>query len=100
MDLENSICFLLKCRSVAANQRWKTLTSPDMSCLMASKLPGGLAGSWKRELSKIRRYHRRKPHLGDFIMYIEEETMLMTMLIFLGSTFRTQHSERKVSQKE
>ena len=49
---------------------------------MASELPGGLAGSWKRELSEIRRYHRREPDLEDFIMYIEEETMLMSDPLF------------------
>ena len=69
--------FLLKCRSVAANQRWNTLNSPDILYMMASKLHGGLTERWKREVSKIRRHHRREPDLEDFIMYIEEETMLM-----------------------
>ena len=74
--------FLLKCRSVAANQRWNTLNSPDILCMMASKFPGGLTERWKREVSKIRRHHRRQPDLEDFIMYIEEETMLMSDPLF------------------
>ena len=74
--------FLLKCRSVAANQRWNTLNSPDILYMMASKLHGGLTERWKREVSKIRRHHRREPDLEDFIMYIEEETMLMSDPLF------------------
>ena len=74
--------FMLKCRSVAANQRWNTLNSPDILCMMASKLPGVLTEGWNRDVSKIRRHHRREPDLEDFIMYIEEETMLMSDPLF------------------
>ena len=74
--------FLLKCRSVAANQRWNTLNSLDILCMMASKLPDSLTGRWNREVANIRRHHRREPDLEDFIMYIEEETMLMSDPLF------------------
>ena len=50
--------------------------------MMASKLPGGLTERWNREVSKIRRHHRREPDIEDFIMYIEEETMLMSDPLF------------------
>ena len=63
---------MLKCRSVAANQRRNTWNPPDILCMIASKLPGGLTERWNREVSKIRRQHRREPDLEDFIMYIEE----------------------------
>ena len=39
----NSIVFLLKCRSVAANQRWNTLNPPDILYMMASKLKSNCA---------------------------------------------------------
>ena len=74
--------FLLKCRSVVANQRWDTLNSTDVYCVMASKLPGGLTKRWNREVWNIRRHYRREPDLEDFIMYIEEETMLMSDSLF------------------
>ena len=74
--------FLLKCRSVAANQRWNTLNSPYILCMMASKLPDSLTERLNREVSKIRRHHRREPDLEDFIKYIEEETMLMSDPLF------------------
>ena len=70
--------FLLKGRSVAANQRWNSLKSSYILCMMTSKLPAGLIERWNRHLPKIRRHHRREPDIEDFIMYIEEETMLMT----------------------
>ena len=33
-------------------------------------------------MSKIRRHHRKEPGLEDFIMYIEEEIMLMSDPLF------------------
>ena len=33
-------------------------------------------------MSKISKHHRRQPDLEDFIMYIEEETMLMSDPLF------------------
>ena len=50
--------------------------------MMASKLHGGLTERWNREVSKIRRHHRREPDLEDFIMYIEEETVVMNDPLF------------------
>ena len=50
--------------------------------MMASKLPGSLTERWNREVSKIRRHHRRLPDLEDFIKYTEEETMLMSDPLF------------------
>ena len=44
--------FLLKCGSVAANQRWNTLNSPYILCMMAPKLPGSLTERWNRKVSK------------------------------------------------
>ena len=50
--------------------------------MMASKLPGSLIERWNREVPKIRRHHRREPDLEDFIMYTEEEIMLMSDPLF------------------
>ena len=47
--------FLLKCRSVSATQRWNALNTPDMLCIMASKLPGGMMERWNRSVLKISR---------------------------------------------
>ena len=80
--LENSIVFLIKCRSDAANQRWNTLNSPDILCIMGSNLPSDLREKRNREVSKLRRHNRRESDLEDFIMYIEKETMLMSDPLF------------------
>ena len=50
--------------------------------MVASKLPGSLRESSNREVPKIRRHHRREPDLEDFIIYIEEDTILMSDLLF------------------
>ena len=41
-DLENSMAFFWSARVLQLNQRWNTLNSPDILCMMASKLCGGL----------------------------------------------------------
>ena len=46
--------FLLNCRSVLASQRWNALDTPDMLCMMVSKLPGGIMERWNRSILKIR----------------------------------------------
>ena len=48
--------FLLRCKSVATNQKWNALNTPDISCIPASKLPSGIMERWNREVLKLRRY--------------------------------------------
>ena len=55
--------------------------------MMASKLPGGLTERQNRQMSKTRKHHRREPDLVNFIMYMEEEIMLMSDPFFLGKHF-------------
>ena len=56
--------------------------------MMASKLPGGLTERQNRQMSKTRKHHRREPDLVNFIMYMEEEIMLMSDPFFLGKHFQ------------
>ena len=46
---------LLRCKSVAANQKWNALDTPDILCMLTSKLPSGIKERWNREVLKIRR---------------------------------------------
>ena len=47
--------FLLKCESVSDNQDWNTLDTPEIICMLISKLPGVLMDRWNRKVQNIRR---------------------------------------------
>ena len=80
--------FLLKCRSMSFNQRWNVLDSPDILCMLISKLPGGIMERWNRKVSNIRRCQVREPTL-DY----------MTDLIEALADYHTK-LERPVRQKQ
>ena len=42
--------FLLRCKSVATNQKWNALNTTDMLCMLASKLPSSIMERWNREV--------------------------------------------------
>ena len=51
--------FLLRHKSVATNQKWNTLDTPDILCKLTSKLPGGIMESAKDEIATLRTKSRR-----------------------------------------
>ena len=53
-----------------------------MSCVLISKLSGGLMDRWNRTLQAIRRKQIREPDLQDLIHCEEEETTLMNDSLF------------------
>ena len=74
--------FLLICKSVATNQRWNALDTPNILCMLTSKLPSGIMERWNREVLKIRRQQHREPNLEDFTKYVEDEAILMSDPLF------------------
>ena len=74
--------FLLKCESVSESQDWKVLDTPEMLCILISKMPGGLMDRWNRTVNTIRRKQIREPDLQDLIQFVEEETTLMNDPLF------------------
>ena len=75
--------FLLRCKSVATNQKWNASNTPDILCMLTSKLPSGIMERWNREVLEIRRQQHQEPNLEDFTKYVEDEAMLMSDLLFL-----------------
>ena len=53
------------------------LDSPDILCMLMSKLPSGIMERWNRKVQDIRRYQVREPTLDDMTDFIEEDTILM-----------------------
>ena len=67
---------------MATNQRWNELDTPDILCMLTSKLPSGIMERWNREVLKIRLQQHREPNLADFTKYVEDELVLMSDSLF------------------
>ena len=67
---------------MAINQRWNTLDTPDILCMLTSKLPSGIMERWNREVLKIRRQQHREPDLEDFAKSVADEAILMSDPLF------------------
>ena len=50
--------------------------------MLLSKLPGKLRDRWNREVYSIRAKHSREPELKDLINYVDQETTLVSDLLF------------------
>ena len=74
--------FLLKCESVSESQDWNALDTPEMLCMLISKVPGQLMDRWNRTVQAIRRKQRREPDQQDLIQFVEEETTIMNDPLF------------------
>ena len=92
---QNPIVFCWSAGVLQLIRGWDTLTSTDVYCVMASKLPGGLTKRWNRKVWNIRRHHRREPDLEDFIMYIEKRLCWWVIHCFLGKHFENSTQWKK-----
>ena len=83
------------------NQRGNALDSPDILCMLISKLPGGIMERWNRKVLNIRRCQVREPTLNDMTDFIEEETILMNDPLFSREVLADYHTklEHPVRQK-
>ena len=63
--------FLLKCQSLIGGNKWNALDSPDLICVLLSKLPDQLRDRWNREVYSIRARHSRESELKDLIKYVD-----------------------------
>ena len=61
--------FLLKCESATYGQNWNTIDTPEMMCLVLSKLSGNSREKWKRTVLNIRRRHLRQPYFAELILF-------------------------------
>ena len=47
--------FLLKCESITQAREWNPLDTPDVICMLLSKLPGVARDKWVRVVTNVRR---------------------------------------------
>ena len=69
--------FLIKCESATYGQTWNALDTPEMMCLVLSKLPGHTRERWNRSVMSIRRRYSREPDFADLIHFVDDEATLV-----------------------
>ena len=91
--------FLVKCQSITKSREWNPLDTPDVVCMMLSKLPGKIRDKWLRAVMDVRTKEHREGTLGDFIKLIHEETMLVNDPLFSKEAV-DQYADNKSSKQD
>ena len=78
--------FLIKCQTMSYGTSKNPLDSPDVICMIISKVPGHLQDRWNRNALRIRRTETREPELLDLTNFIEDEMILVSNPLFSRET--------------
>ena len=73
---------LIKCQSLQYSNNQNPLDTPDVICMILSKVPGFLQDRWNRHVHKIRKNHTREPGLLVLTDFIEDEINLVNDPLF------------------
>ena len=74
--------FLIKRQTLSYGTSKNRLDSPDVTCMILSKVPGHLQDKWNRNTFRIRRTETREPELLDLSNFIEDEIILVNYPLF------------------
>ena len=74
--------FLVKCENITKSREWNPLDTPDVICMLLSKLHEKIRHKWVRAVMDVRTKEHREGTLGDFIKLIHEEKMLVNDPLF------------------
>ena len=91
--------FLIKCESATYGQTWNALDTPEMMCLVLSKLPGHTRERWNRSVMSIRRRYSREPDFDDLIHFVEDKATLVNDLLFSKEALSGYVDKREVPVK-
>ena len=91
--------FLVKCESIAKSREWNPLDTPDMICMLLSKLLGKIRGKWVRPVMDVRTKEHIERTLGDFIQLIHKETVLVNDPLFSREAV-DQYTDKKSSKQD
>ena len=89
--------FQLKCETVTQMQTWNVLDTPEVMCMLLSKLPGGARDKWSRKVLLIRRNQKRDLELADFIKFVNDENMIVNNPVFSREAVE-QYIEKKTNR--
>ena len=65
--------FLIKCQSLSRSNQNNSLATPEIFCMILSKLPVHLQDRWGRNTLKVRRFHSRESQLFDMANFVKDE---------------------------
>ena len=91
--------FLVKCEIIALLSQWNLIDTPDVLCMLLSKLSGNLRHKWVQLVMKVRRKDQREATLCDFVDFIREGTMLVNDPLFSKEAIE-QYNEKRSSRQE
>ena len=74
--------FLIKCQSLQYSNNQNPLDTPDVICMILSKVPGFLQDRWNRHVHKIKKTQTREPGLPDLTNFIEGQMNLVNDPLF------------------
>ena len=74
--------FLFKCQSLSRSSQNNPLDTPEIICMILSKLPVHLQDRWNRNTLKMRMMHSREPWLFDLANFVEDEMTLVSDALY------------------
>ena len=75
------------------------LHTPDIICMLLSKLPRSVRDKWTRKVLTTRRMGNREPEVADFIQFVDDETLIVTDPVF-SKEAAEHYAEKKPSYKK
>ena len=63
-------------------QTWNVLDTPEIMCMLPSKLPGRTRDKWSRRVLLIRRKQGKEPELADFFDFVNDENLIVSEAVF------------------
>ena len=89
---------LIKCENIGHLQSWNVFDTPDIMCMLLSKLPGSARDKWSRKVLTIRQNQGREPELSDFIKFVDNETLIVSDPLFSKAAV-DEYLEKRSNQK-
>ena len=69
----NLFNFLIKCQYLSRSNQNNSLATPEIFCMILSKLPVHLQDRWGRNTLKVRRIHSRESQLFDMANFVKDK---------------------------
>ena len=58
------------------------MDTPDITCMLLSKLPGGTRDKWSMRVLLISRKQEKEDELADFIDFVNDENLIVSDPVF------------------
>ena len=86
------------CQNIDHLQSWNVLNTPDIICMLLSKLSGSIRDKWSQKILTIQRRVEREPEM-DFNQFVNNKTLIVADPVFSKEAVE-QYVEKKPSYKK